>query len=80
MHGLYISACIASDITTICMKHGEILFKFTKNEDVFLNASDKEMLDYFASIWGVFNKAYTQFKLPAVTLDETLDAIFKEGE
>ena len=56
------------------------LFKFTKNEDVFLNASDKEMLDYFASIWGVFNKAYTQFKLPAVTLDETLDAIFKEGE
>ena len=56
------------------------LFKFTKNEDVFLNASDKEMLEYFASIWGVFNKAYTQFKLPAVTLDETLDAIFKEGE
>lgn len=56
------------------------LFKFTKNEDVFLNASDKEMLDYFASIWGVFNKAYTQFKLPAVTLDETLDAIFREGE
>ncbi|SPT70075.1 hypothetical protein [Anaerobiospirillum thomasii] len=56
------------------------LFKFTKNEDVFLNASDKEMLEYFASIWGVFNKAYTQFKLPAVTLDETLDAIFREGE